>query len=75
MALAMRNLGIGYEGIQTFCRHMNMPDPMNKTAYQSTINILHNAYMHVAAESMKQTSEDVKVKEDSSDIAVSFDGT
>ena len=75
MALAMRNLGIGYEGIQTFCMHMNMPDPMNKTAYQRTINVLHNAYMHVAAESMKQASDDVKVKEDSSDIAVSFDGT
>ena len=75
MALAMRNFGIGYEGIQPFCMHIHMPDPINKTAYQRQITVLLTAYMHFAVESMKQASDDGKVKEDSSDIAVIFDGT
>ena len=73
--LALRNLGIGYDGLDNFCTQMNMPKPMTKSNYQKIINSLHENYMKVAESSMKHAAEELKLKEKSTDISASFDGS
>ena len=34
--IAFREYGVGYDGIKTFCGVVNMPPPMNKTAFQKS---------------------------------------
>ena len=73
--MAFRNLGIGYDGIESFCMHMNMHKPMTKNNYMKVIDSLHDAYINVADESMKTAAAELKEIEQSNDIAASFDGS
>ena len=73
--MAMRNLGIGHDGLESFCMHMNMNKPMTRNNYSKLIDSLHTEYMNEAEESMKSAAEEVKAKEQSTDIAASFDGS
>ena len=73
--MAMRNLGIGHDGLECFCLHMNMNQPMTRNNYSKLIDSLHTEYMNEAEESMKNAAEEVIAKEESTDIAASFDGS
>lgn len=75
ICMALRNLGIGYDGLEHFCTQMNMHKPMTKKNYQNIISTLHTGYMEVAEESMKTAAEEVKKEDDTNDIAASFDGS
>ena len=81
---AFRELGMGYDSITTFCGNMNMPPPMNKTAYKRTNRKLRTVYKAVADETMSEAAQDTKKKvlgeeavgvNGSVDIRASFDGT
>ena len=41
ISMALRNLGIGYDGLENFCTQMNMHKPMTKKNYQKTIDAIH----------------------------------
>ncbi|XP_065066739.1 uncharacterized protein LOC135692514 [Rhopilema esculentum] len=73
--MAMRNLGIGHDGLESFCMHMNMQQPMTRNNYNKLIDSLHTVYMNEAEQSMKNAAEQVKAKEQSTDITASFDGS
>ena len=73
--MALRNLGIGYDGLENFCMSMNMNKPMTRNNYQKIISSLHDSCVAEAEKSMKNAAEEVKEKEDSNDIAASFDGS
>ena len=81
--IAFRECGVGYDGIKNFCGVVNMPPPMNKTAFQKSSKSIHNVYSETADLSMKQAAREVKdavLKDDFLEDAVvdtcaSFDGT
>ena len=73
--MAMRTLGIGHDDLGIFCMHMNMNKPMTRNNYSKLIDSLHTEYMNEAEESMTNAAEEVKAKEQSTDIAASFDGS
>ena len=75
MVMAMREIGVGYEGLNMFAINMNMHRPMTKNNYNKIIHSLHESFMNVASESMKVAAEDLKSKENTGDIAASFDGS
>ena len=68
LIMALRNLGIGYDGLQHFCMTLNMNKPMTRNNYNKTVNSLHESYMAEAEQSMKIAAEEVKEKEQSADI-------
>ena len=80
--IAFREIGRGHTQITNFCGTMNIPPPMNKFAYEKTLNnILHDSYMVIARESMKRGAreampEKMHVPSDNVEpVTVSFDGT
>ena len=73
--MAMRNLGIGHDGLESFCVHMNMQQPMTRNNYNKLIDSLHTVYMKEAEESMKNAAEQIKAKEQSTVITGSFYGS
>ena len=75
LILALRNLGIGFEGLTQFTTMMNIEKHVNKNNYANIVDSLHNAYKEAAKISMSKAAEEVKEKDDSCDIAASFDGT
>ena len=75
LIMALRNLGIGYDGLQHFCMTLNMNKPMTRNNYNTTVNSLHESYMAEVEQSMKIAAEEVKAKEQSADIAACFDGS
>ena len=78
--LAARNIGVGYQGLRKFAAAMNMPAPMTKKAYATTVKTLKDAAERVAQKSMSnsvpETTDYYEVADDGIfDIAVSGDGT
>jgi len=73
--MAFRNLGIGYEGLENFCMQMNMHKPMTRNNYGKVIDSLHDVYLEIAKQSMRNAAEEIKLKEKTTDIAASFDGS
>ena len=43
--ITFRENGLGYTGIKTFCKLMNMREPMSKSSYENSLSDLHIAYM------------------------------
>ena len=80
---AFREMGKGHVDIETFCRNMNMPPPMNKTTYQDSVKEIHSAYAKTAEDSMKAAALELREMvvdngDDNDGIAnvdVSVDGT
>jgi hypothetical protein len=71
---AMRCIGVGLAGLQTFCALMNLPPPPTK--FVSHCKLLKEVLQEVADQSMKKTAfEAVKENSDDTDIAAAFDGT
>ena len=50
MVMAMREIGVGYEGLNMFAINMNMHRPMTKNNYNKIIHSLHESFMNVASE-------------------------
>lgn len=81
--IAFREIGVGYNGMKNFCGVMNMPPPMNKSAFQKLSKVIHKHYVDVAKMSMKQAalevrnnvSDEVVVNDTVIDTTASFDGT
>ena len=71
LIIALRNLGIGYDGLQHFCMTLNMNKPMTQNNHNTTVNSLHESYMAEAEQSMKIAAEEVKAKEQSVTTAIS----
>lgn len=44
MVVCFREIGQGLASIETFSRIMNMPRPMNKSAYNKTVKRLRESY-------------------------------
>lgn len=42
--LAMREIGKGHTALSTYCGYMNIPEPMNKKAFQDIQEKLHCVY-------------------------------
>ena len=53
-----REVGIGYKGLVTFCK-MNIPEPMNYSAYENINSKLYVAYSEVAGESMLKAADEI----------------
>eukprot|EP00795_Rhopilema_esculentum_P003911 gene3911-15234_t len=70
--MAFREIGVG---LVDFATIMNMAKPMTRKSYSSIASQLHEALVDVASKSMKQATEEVKMKEGTADIAASFGGT
>ena len=73
--MAMQNLHIGHDGLENFCIHINMHKRMTRKNYSKLIDSLHTEYMNKVEESMTNAAEEVTAKEQSTDIADSFDGS
>lgn len=71
---AMRCVGIGLAGSQTFCAMMNLPPPPTKFVFHYAI--LKDVLKEVAEESMKKAAEEAVVENSgNNDIAAAFDGS
>ena len=57
--IAFRENGLGFTGLSTFCRCMNMPPPMAQTTFDDLNSDLHNAYVQTAQESMAKAGKAV----------------
>lgn len=78
--LAMRNIGVGHQGLVKFTCVMNMLPPMNENSYRDHVQALRNAAEAVAKASMTKAAGEVKefyepAEDGLYDIAVSGDGT
>ena len=81
LVYAMRSIGKGLGGAQTFLPLMNLPAPVKKSAYNKIKNKIHVAVKEVATEVMQDAAEELRevsgvVNEDEiADTAISCDGT
>ena len=80
VVLAMRNIGVGHQGLVKFTCVMNMLPPMNENSYRDHVKALRNAAESVAKSSMSKAAGEVKefyepAEDGLYDIAVSGDGT
>ena len=57
--IAMRMLGKGLKGMQTFCGNMNMTAPMKQNTYTNLLNKIKEAVDLVAENSMKTAAEEI----------------
>jgi hypothetical protein len=78
--LAMRNIGVGHQGLVKFCGAMNMLAPMNANSYTDHVTAIHGAAELVAKASMKSAAEETKQfyepEEDGVyDVGISADGS
>ena len=73
--MAVREIGVGYEGLVDFATVMNMDKPMTRKTYNNIVGKLNESFIEVASNSMKHAADEVKIKEGTADIAVSFDGS
>ncbi|XP_046862956.1 uncharacterized protein LOC124456591 [Xenia sp. Carnegie-2017] len=77
--LAMRNIGVGDQGLVKFCGVMNMLSPMNANSYNDHVMAIHGAAEVVAKNSMKHAAEELnqfyKPKDGLYDVGISVDGT
>lgn len=74
--LAMRYLGQGLSGLQTFCSVMCLPKPITQKAYDSINVRIADAGEKIANASMVEASASEKIlKKSSKSISVSGDGT
>ena len=55
--LAFREIGKGYSSIKKFCGLMNMPDPMNKSSFNSLNEEIANSYNYIAEASMNNAAK------------------
>ena len=76
--ISFREIGRGYNHLQTFCRAMNIPPPMNANVFNAINNNLYEAYTSVAEDSMLNAAKEIPINEDIDRIKVitaSFDGS
>ena len=59
--LAMRNIGIGHQGLVKFCGVMNILAPMNANSYTDPVSAIHGAAEVVAKASMKSAAEETAI--------------
>ena len=69
--VVFREVGEGYQAMETFCGIMNMSAPMSESTFHEKNPEIYNAYVATAHESMKSAAHEHKER----DIAVSVDGT
>ncbi|CAB4021711.1 Hypothetical predicted protein [Paramuricea clavata] len=57
---AMRNIGVGHQGLVKFCGTMNMLAPLKANSYTSHVTAIHGAAEVVAKASMKSAADETK---------------
>lgn len=73
---AMRMLGQGRAGMETFCCGMDLPPPIAQKSYTSTVNKIVKATSETAEKSMKKAAQTEAILSNSSlSVTVSGDGT
>lgn len=75
---AMRNLGLGLAGLETFCGVMDLPPPVKQSTYTLINNRIMQAVIDVAEESMSMACNEEITQSDNPSarqVAVSGDGT
>ena len=81
MVYALRSIGVGLSGAQTFFSQMNLPPPISCSAYNKIQKKIHNAVENVAIEVMKDAIEEVRevagvtCEDEIVDSSISCDGT
>ena len=81
MLIAFREIGQGLGSMQTFCRCLNMPPPMSKSAYNKTVANLWDRFTDAAIDSLKTAANETKAllgngsEENPLHCQVSIDGT
>ena len=80
VVLALRNIGVGHQGLVKFCGVMNMLSPMNENSFQDHVKAVTRAAQTVSDESKSKAGDEIKqFYEPESDgvynITVSGDGT
>ena len=81
--ISFREIGKGLAALETFAGFMNMPPPMNKTAFNDSLKILHQAYQSQSQVSMQSAATEIRkvhLEEEFTensvvDIAISADGS
>lgn len=77
--LAMRNIGVGHQGLVKFCGVINMLAPMNANSYTNHVTAIRGAAEVAAKGSMKSAAEETKQfyepEDDVYDIGISADST
>ena len=58
--ISFREIGHALSGIESFCRNMNMPEPMTNNYFQNISSKLNIAYVTVAKQSMSKATEEIR---------------
>ena len=81
MVYALRSIGVGLSGAQTFFSQMNLPPPISCSAYNKIQKKIHNTVENVAIGVMKDAIEEVReaagvtCEDEIVDSSISCDGT
>ena len=75
--VTFREIGHGYQALETFCGMMNMPPPMNKNSFYRTSSNVHTVYLHTSRQSMKKAADEIRGSKENVivDTRVSIDGS
>lgn len=73
--VAIRSVGLGQRGLETFCAHMDLPKPVGPNAHRRGIEPLHEAVMEEAQKSMIRAAREEAELSGGNDVAVSGDGS
>jgi len=76
--ICFRELGLGHTALENFSRHMNIPSPVRKFAFEKIVDYIHPFYAQAAEESMQKAASKITTDSDTSnptDITASFDGS
>ena len=71
----MRAIGSGHKQLEKFCTFMNMPKPMNITAYNKLSCHLKDTVRKIAEQSMDDVASELRESGGGDDVAVAVDGT
>ena len=58
--IIFREIGRGHSSLETFAGFMNMPPPMNQTAYNDRVKQIHIAYTKQARSSIQMAATEIR---------------
>jgi len=71
----MRSIGTGHSQLEKLCTYLNMPPPMDNSAYKKLSDNVKDAVKDVVEKSMADVSKELRGDDDKKDVAVFIDGT
>ena len=75
MVSFIRSIGRGHSALDNFCLFVNSPPPMTKKNYRKVFKRIGSASKAVALDSMRKAATQFSEFSDSTDCAVSLDGS